>query len=241
MFQLGNLGLALKHCFRTGSTVAFVHGWNIFSEQCHVTGKPVVPHIKDFVDSVRSTALLWIHPLLLPTVLFKDHLRRADRFRAGLSGGVTRIEKKLGVTQTARLVNRRPGINAEMKEMLRDEEARLLLTADLNTAATNVNNLAATLKWDQRYAQFLTSVHAEIHDHVEAMPSRPGTQIVRLVETLAAEAAHEEDFAASMQSRLQLQLDVVRPSETCRPESLLPPLLMPFNSSITSSLRPVMT
>ncbi|KXH61474.1 hypothetical protein CSAL01_03885 [Colletotrichum salicis] len=49
MFQLGNLGMVLSHHFETRTTLALIHGWDIFSDTLGVsqTGRLVERTVED--------------------------------------------------------------------------------------------------------------------------------------------------------------------------------------------------
>ncbi|KAK1981474.1 hypothetical protein LZ30DRAFT_782007 [Colletotrichum cereale] len=207
MFQLGNLGLAISHHLETGTTVAFLHGWNMFSDRDCVTNEPVVPHAESLRGMMQSATTLWAHPLLLPAILMREHLSKAEAFKNQLEPKVTDIERGLGVTKSARLVGLE--IDASVQHMVQDDEERLRITARLNTTATDVVNMLGILQWDLQYVKFLDRVNGDLGAlHGRASPAADA-ELRSVVEYLECEALSIVSFVAAMKSRLDLQLDVL--------------------------------
>ncbi|KAK2028983.1 hypothetical protein LX32DRAFT_682801 [Colletotrichum zoysiae] len=207
MFQLGNLGLAMSHHLDTGTTLAFLHGWNVFSDRDHVTKEPIVPHAESLHGVMRSAAALWAHPLFLPTVLVREHLSRAEAFKSHLAPKVTDIEMALGVTKSARLVGSE--IDASVQHMIRDDGERLRITAFLNTTATDVVNMLGILEWDLQYVKFLGRVNGDLGALHGRIPPAADAELRSIVEYLEFEALSIVSFVGAMKTRLDLQLNVL--------------------------------
>ncbi|KZL63646.1 hypothetical protein CI238_11557 [Colletotrichum incanum] len=207
MFQLGNLGLALSHCFETGTTVAFLHGWNMFSDRDYVTNEPIVPHAESLHEIIQSATTLWAHPLFLPMVLVREHLLRAEALKKQLDPKVTNIEMNLGVTKSARLVGL--GINAKVHHMIQDDEARLRITALLNTTATDTVNLLGILEWDFQYFKFLHRVNNDLRAFHGQIFLEVDAELCSIIDFLECEALSISSFASTMKSRLDLQLNML--------------------------------
>ncbi|KAK0725499.1 hypothetical protein B0H67DRAFT_598733 [Lasiosphaeris hirsuta] len=209
MFQLGNLGLTLTHSFKTRITLAFMYGWHVFADQNQVTGDPVFPHVHNMQETIRSSALLWTHPLLIPVVLLQEHVCRADMMLESLEPRVRWIEQDLGVTKAARLVTSTTGISPEVKELMTDEEGRMEVMTRLNTAATDVINTSKVLKWDRRYCKFLRQAcegirSSEVHSPVDVEKGLEG-----FLSYLEGQVGSAADFGESMRLRLDIQLNVL--------------------------------
>ncbi|KAK1584947.1 uncharacterized protein LY79DRAFT_559858 [Colletotrichum navitas] len=207
MFQLGNLGLAMSHHLETGTTVAFLHGWNVFSNRNYVTDEPTVSHAEDLCGMMQSATTLWAHPLFLPAVLVREHLSRAEAFKSRLEPKVTDIERGLGVTRSARLVGLE--VNASVQHMVQDDQERLRITARLNTTATDVVNMLGILDWDLQHVKFLGRVNDDLGALHGRMSPAADAELRSVVEYLECEALSIVSFVGTMKSRLDLQLNVL--------------------------------
>jgi hypothetical protein len=213
MFQLGNCGLAMTHSFITGDTLAFLHGWNVFSDRRAISGEWTTSHSERLHQLLQSSLSLWRHPLILPTLLLQEHLFRADDFRRrGLSKVVTSIEKVLGVTKTGRLANAKDTVPEEIRELLTDDDLRLRITSRLNTALTDTINLTAILRWDQRLGQFIQRVNKELEGYYDdcGIPLDLAKELEAVTDHLLCEAISATEYIDATKSRLEIQLNVVR-------------------------------
>ncbi|KAK2009781.1 hypothetical protein LZ32DRAFT_608182 [Colletotrichum eremochloae] len=207
MFQLGNLGLAMSHDLETGTTVAFLHGWNMFSDRDAVTNEPIVPHAESLHGMMQSATTLWAHPLFLPTVLLREHLSKAEFFQSHLEPQVMGIERDLGVARSGRLVNSKS--DAYAQRMIQDDRERFRMTARLNTTATDVVNMLGVLEWDLHYFKFLGRVNGELAALHGRISPAADAELRSLVDYLECEALSIVSFVGTMKSRLDLQLNVL--------------------------------
>ncbi|KAI3558419.1 hypothetical protein CABS03_02421 [Colletotrichum abscissum] len=213
MFQLGNLGMAMSHNFETRTTLAFIHGWDIFSNKLKITKKPIIPHIEAIQEILKSSRRLLSHPLLLPTLFLRRHLTRAEDMRRQLSSMTAEIEKAIGVTQTARLSGRTvqdQRIVEEVKAMVLGEKPRIHTTARISTTATDVINMKETLEWDEEYVKFLRRVNddVKVHRREAHTPLEADLQLCGFIDLLERDAQSISSYATRMQSRLELQFNV---------------------------------
>jgi hypothetical protein len=208
MFQLGNLSLTLSHTFETGGTLAFLHGWNIFSNRHAVTKEEIIPHRTRIQSLIHSTISTCYHPLLMPIILLKEHIFRGDEFRRKLSSRVTEIEQKFNVTKSARLAMK-AGLSMNLRQLMSHEGNRTELTTLLNSTMTDTINFASVLKWDRRYCQFLQSVYNQLQSNCSQRFSGGGKELEGILRLLECDLTSTSDFTESMSSRLNLQLSVV--------------------------------
>ncbi|OHF02552.1 hypothetical protein CORC01_02247 [Colletotrichum orchidophilum] len=213
MFQLGNLGMAMSHHIETRTTLAFIHGWDIFVHESHVTGERVMPHKTAIYETLKLSGRLLGHPLLLPAIFLRVHLKKAEITRKQLSAATEEIEKTLGVTKTARLAMRTVQdvqVNSKMNRMITDEKTRIHTTALLSTTVTDVINMKGTLEWDMEYVKFLRNVNETIkpdHDDME-VSSEVDLELNGFIDLLEVDAQSISSYATMMQSRLDIQLNV---------------------------------
>jgi len=230
MYQLGNHGMALSHTFKTGVTSAFMHGWNLISSQHEVTGESiasVMQRVDTLLAASESTSLS--NPLLLPTIVLKDHMARIQDFLdLELIPRVEEIEYKLRVTKSARLAvnmtedllsrqeyeelqQRRRQDLKELKDLMANEQLRTNLTTDLNTTLTDCLNFMHVLKWDQRYCQFLFDVQKRIHlfRPDDMRRSNSSEELESMTRHLDCNIQSHIEYLEALIARLNLQLSVV--------------------------------
>ena len=211
MFQLGNLGFSMTHSLDRGNTLAFLHGWSIFSDENWVTGEKMVPHAERMHNLLESSVSLWRHPLLLPTLIFQEHLFRCDGFTQQLSPRIGTIERALGVTRAGRLAYTQHAVPEVIEELLADEERRISITSEVNTALTDTINFVSILKWDQRLGEFIKRVDKELHKYYATANIDISTvkELESAVEHFSSEAVSTIEYVTAMRSRLEIQLNVV--------------------------------
>ncbi|KAK1716670.1 uncharacterized protein BDZ83DRAFT_587293 [Colletotrichum acutatum] len=214
MFQLGNLGMAMSHHFETRTTLAFIHGWDIFSDKSEITKQPIVPHIEAIQEILKSSRRLLPHPLLLPVMILRRHLTRAEIMRRQLSSATEKIEDAIGVTQTARLSGRTvqdQRIVEEVKAMVLGETPRIHTTARISTTVTDVINMKGTLEWDEAYVKFLRRVNDDVKAHRREphTTSEADLELCGFIDLLERDAQSISSYATRMQSRLDLQFNVL--------------------------------
>jgi len=212
MFQLGNLGFSMTHNLNTGDTLAFLHGWSMFSFQNSVTGEQQVSHAERIHRLLEPSVSLWRHPLLLPTLIFQEHLMRCDDFtRCILSGQVEDIEEDLGVTRSGRLFKTGHAVPEVIKQLLADDERRLWITSVINTTLTDAINFLNVLKWDQRLGAFIKRVDEELSRYYETANMGIGTvkELESAVDHFCCEAASAHEYVESIRARLEMQLNVL--------------------------------
>ncbi|EXF83649.1 hypothetical protein CFIO01_00791 [Colletotrichum fioriniae PJ7] len=213
MFQLGNLGMAMSHHFETRTTLAFIHGWDIFSNKLKFTKKPIVPHIEAIQEMLKSSLRLLSHPLLLPAMFLRRHLTRAEAMRRQLSSSTEEIEEAIGVTKTARLAGKTVQdrrIRDEVEDMVLGDKPRIHTTARISTTATDVMNMKGTLEWDEAYVKFLRRVDDDVKAHRREvhLPSEADLELCGFIDLLERDAQSISSYATRMQSRLELQFNV---------------------------------
>jgi hypothetical protein len=213
MYQLGNFGFAMTHSFITGRTLGFLHGWNVLSDRTMVTDESILTHSERIHDSLRSSASLWRHPLLLPTLILQEHLFRSKELTwRTLSPRLRGIEKELGVTRSGRLVHLKTPVSEEIKRLVRDDVRRLQMTTEVSSTLTDTINLVNVLTWDQRLGQFIQRVDKELRIYYPKVNINQGVvkELESSVDHFLCEAIGATDYIGAMRSRLEIQLNVVR-------------------------------
>jgi hypothetical protein len=221
MYQIGNFGLVMSHSFKTGITSAFLHGGHVLTELNYVTDERVGSHLSHIRKLIQSKVELWKHPLLLPTILLKEHLSRASYFKGfTLLQKTTEVEESLDVTKTGRLTNRdRPspgqdggGGGGSQFRKLENPVERRELTTKINTTLTDVISFFGVLKWDRRFCQFLIrTCHrlGELHhggmDHITESNQKLREWLDALEGGIESNAEHAE----TLRAKLDIQLSVV--------------------------------
>ncbi|KAK0622596.1 hypothetical protein B0T14DRAFT_150500 [Immersiella caudata] len=212
MYQLGNLGLSLSHNLTTSTTLAFLHGWSLFTFQNAVTGKRQVSHAERIHQLLEPSVSLWKHPLLLPTLIFQEHLTRCEDFvTRGLSERVRGIEMDLGVTRSGRLVGTETALPEVIRELVGDDERRLMITSEVNTTLTDTITFLGVLKWDQRLGGFIQRLDKELGKYyADAGVGREAVkELEAALEHFCGEAESTWEYVNGMRARLEGQMGVL--------------------------------
>ena len=124
----------MTHSLGSGNTLAFLHGWSVFSNQNWVSKRDMISHSERMHSLLEPSISLWRHPLLLPTLLLQEHLFRCEEFiRQDLSPQIRGIERVLGITRSGRLAGTKHAVSEEIQELLTDDERRIQITSEVNT------------------------------------------------------------------------------------------------------------
>ena len=212
MFQLGNLGFSMTHSLDSGNTLAFMHGWSVLKQRNVVTGREMISHGERMHKLLEPSISLWRHPLLLPTLLFQEHLFRCEEFIwRDLSPQIRGIERDLGITRSGRLSGTKHAVSEEIRELLTDDERRIQITSAVNTTLTDTITFASVLSWDERLGDFIKKADRELHHYYEGAGIDLGVvkELEAAIDLFSSEAASTLAYAAGMRSRLEMQLNVV--------------------------------
>ena len=210
MFQIGNYGLVLKHTFKTGQTVAFLHGWSVLTSMNKVTGEEMQPYMQRIASSIQHMVSCWTHPLLLPLILLEDHIHRVRDFKEyKLSRKTTDLEAHLGVTRTGHLAESGDAVGAQIRELMSNDDARLYFTTGLSSTITDTATLLGVLRWDFRCCQFIRKLCGRVSGH--AQNSKHSSRLLEeAIDTLECGIESVQEHTESLKERLELQLTVVR-------------------------------
>jgi hypothetical protein len=211
MIELGNFGLSLTHILKSGTTMALIHGWNIWTNTLP-NGNRVEPHHMKIEKLIKSTHSLWTHPLLLPLVFLREHLSTADVQSSKLSRKVQTIERNLGVERTGRLAMIDIGVTDQMKQLFGQEEQRTGLMSELTSASTDVSNVTRVLKWDKECIQFLHQVKGQIDKYHGRSAIALDSELSSLIQFMYCHVESAGNFTGFLHSRLETELNVV-----CKP------------------------
>ncbi len=202
----------MTHSLGSGNTLAFLHGWSVFSNQNWVSKRDMISHSERMHSLLEPSISLWRHPLLLPTLLLQEHLFRCEEFISqDLSPQIRGIERVLGITRSGRLAGTKHAVSEEIQELLTDDERRIQITSEVNTTLTDTINLATILGWDQRLGEFIKKADKELHSYYEESGIDIGIvkELEAAVDHFSGEAASTIAYATGMRSRLEVQLNVV--------------------------------
>ncbi|PVI00432.1 hypothetical protein DM02DRAFT_592717 [Periconia macrospinosa] len=214
MYQVANYGLCLTHSFKTHVTLGFMFGWNMINDESWGKSMSIErprylkPHSSQISELIKSEILNCGHPLLLPVILFEDHIYNADRYKGfDLSPRTTRLEEQLGVTKAGRNVLSSPfDFGAKSRSMT--VERRFEIITDINTTVTEVITFMVNLKWDNRYCQFLRDMSIDIRKFTDfTQGGEPNLEST--IETLATLTVSILEHAESIKGRLDIQLNVL--------------------------------
>lgn len=198
-------------------------GWNMINDEnwkkCMKTERPkhLAPHGPRINKLIKLAISKWTHPLLLPVVLLEDHVYNADRYKGfDLSPRTTKLERQLGATKAGRNVSSSKSLDFGALSRDMTAEKRFKIITDINTTITDVVTFIGSLKWDNRYCQFLRDISKNIKEFTESTQGRE-PKLENTIETLATLIVSVLEHAEAMKTRLGIQLNVVR-------------VLIPFNN-----------
>ncbi|KAK4232797.1 hypothetical protein C8A03DRAFT_19986 [Achaetomium macrosporum] len=212
VYQLGNLGFSMTHSFASGNTLAFLHGWSIFSGRNQVTGEKMVSHGERIHKLLESSVSLWRHPLVLPTLLLQEHLFRCEEFIwRFLSPRIQKIENDLGVTRSGRLVQTPLAVPEEIKELLANDERRIQIASAVNTTLVDTITVISILKWDKRLSEFIKRADKELQKYYKdaKINTNAEMELDSAVDHFSCEAISSAEYVSGMRSRLEIQLTVL--------------------------------
>jgi hypothetical protein len=169
----------------------------------------------------ESTSL-WNNPLLLPCIIITDHLSRVKHFCDGrLTEDVMIIEDQLGMTRVGR--RNKEGVLPSRG----DKETYVLaaerfkkgepversqamdLTIKINTQFTKVLFSKRSPTWNHEASEFLIATWKDSAEKLDGQ-GPDSHQICELLEHNINIAKSVEDHVGGLQTRLDLQLNVVR-------------------------------
>jgi hypothetical protein len=177
---------------------------------------------------IRQSVHLWTDPLLIPSALITDHLSRIQNFCGRkLTEQVMEVEDKLGVIRVGRRLKRNElppqqhsdSAYAQVRQnFLRGEPVErseaMDLTILINSHYTKTIFSKRSPVWNRQTAEFLLTVSSELTGKL-AYPLPYDYEISELLEHNIQVAKSMEDHVAGLQTRLDLQLNVV--SQASRP------------------------
>ena len=221
-YEMFSHGLSCTHDFSTAMTTAFLAGEYIASdEKCLEEETLSLGIIDDIVKYLESAPARWTHPLLLPTIFSTIHITRIAAY-AGLSltNEVMGLEDDLGATRVGRrnsannvhdrrtLARHLTEDDATLPNGLPSKEQAMKLTIRINTQTTRLLVSKASQGWTRLASKTLM----DCIDEYQLFPPST-TESNGIKEQLRAnlhKAAYLDNYLASLQSRLMLQLSVLQ-------------------------------
>lgn len=212
VYQLGNLGFSMTHSFSSGNTLAFLHGWSIFSNINQVTDEEMISHGERIHKLLESSVSLWRHPLLLPTLLLQEHLFRCEEFIwRCLSPRIRTIEEDIGVARSGRLMKTPLGDPTEIKAQLAKDEKRIEIASAVNTTLVDTVTVISILEWDKRLSEFIKRADKELQKYNEGakISTNAEMELKSAIDHFSCEAISSAEYVSGMRFRLEVQLTVV--------------------------------
>ncbi|KAI1175640.1 hypothetical protein F4777DRAFT_549358 [Nemania sp. FL0916] len=210
MYQIGNCGFSMRYDFSTRKAVCFAHGWDMVSQT------DAIPQTESFISffgemekHIRPAERFWSHPLFLPIVFLAEHISRADGFRAKLSARVTHIEKELGITKSATLSWREAKTFEAIQRLIADRQARMNLTAELNSRITDAMAFQTILKWISQHCEFLVKYRDIVRKSNPHPDKNEDRQLEEYLDCLIVNCTTMNTNVERWKSRLELQLSVL--------------------------------
>ena len=188
--------LALSHNPITSVTNIFIHGVR------KREGGSII-------DQIRESSLLWLHPMLLPTIIFHVHLKNTERYRVSLNEKVVAVEYMVGYVDVGQLSWTYAGSGLRENKVLDLEQ----LTTRLHSYLTELIFLDQVSRFRIDCASFLVKTIKEIQDlypestrQVRAWEARELEQSIDYMKSMSDTLWYQ---VQCLQKRIQSQIGVV--------------------------------
>jgi hypothetical protein len=167
------------------------------------------PQMLRLRDQIEATMPLWHHPMLLHRILIDMHMQDANRFSTEVLWNNTKnIERTLGVTRIGRSVDHDKELDATLRQFIKNQKERILLTAKLNTTITDVLIFIRLLQWDQRHFVVFDDLCEELKKY-NCCSAYAWREIKETMAWLTSSAMSALERGQMIQARLGVQLDIV--------------------------------
>ncbi|KAL6231382.1 hypothetical protein BDW75DRAFT_233667 [Aspergillus navahoensis] len=216
LYEIGNYMLSLTYNMSSRWTTALLAGESITDMASTVfnmsplslTPLPPCTVVREYL---MSSPTLWDHPLMLPSIVLSQHLRRLQHHcNRDLTPSVMGIEAQLGVTRVGRRnfeATSRSSSTLKSGPVARAQFEHL--TVAINTQLTRVGFTARSPKWNYEASALLVRVMTEIAAFRPALRSEANEEILGVLDHNITLAKSLEDNVLGIQTRLELQLNVL--------------------------------
>ncbi|CAF9936666.1 hypothetical protein IMSHALPRED_010847 [Imshaugia aleurites] len=191
--QIANYVLSMSHHLCTGWTTALIHGNRVAltSDRQEET----VPSISKQIRAlIVATPTLWAHPLLLPNILLKNYMNRAEVFAWTLDDQVVGLEDSIGVTFSGRL--RRDVSTAPQNIELPNRSDMRKLTMRTHTVLTEIIFFSRVVTFNRDCAAYLLKTGDEMSHRI---PPQRRASLFHASRELQGTAKYMEFSSTSMQ------------------------------------------
>lgn len=191
--QIANYVLSLSHNLSTGWTTALIHGDRgmVPVSESQDKASTVFEQIRALIVATPS---LWTHPLLLPTILLKNYMNRAEVFETRLDDEVLVLENSIGVTFPGRLRRNMPTAPQTTKLPTRSDMRKL--TMGTHTVLTEIIFVSRVVTFNRDCAAYLLKIGDELSPRI---PPPRRASLFQASRELQSTAKYMENSSNSMQ------------------------------------------
>lgn len=192
--QIANYVLSLSHNLSTGWTTALIHGDHamvLASNSQEDKASTVSEQIRALI---LATPTLWTHPLLLPTILLKNYMNRAEVFGWSLDDQVMTLENSIGVSFAGRLRRKMSAAPQNINPPTRSDMRNLIMGT--HTILTEIIFFSRVVTFNRDCAAYLFKLGEEMSPRI---PSSRRASLFHASRELRSAANYMESSSNSMQ------------------------------------------
>lgn len=191
---IANYVLSLSHKFSTGWTTAFIHGERAMVLPSDGRGDKASTISEQIRALILAVPTLWTHPMLLPIIILKNYVNRAEVYAWRLDDEVLILENSIGVTFAGRL-RRNMSIAPQATKLPTRSDMRKL-TMGTHTILTETIFFSRVVAFNRDCAAYLFKIGGEMSPK---FPPPRRASLFQASSELQSTAKYMETSSISMQ------------------------------------------
>ena len=206
--QVATYVLSLSHNFSTGWTTALIHGESVMTPALALQKDQASGISGQLHALIMATPILWAHPLLLPTILLKNYIYRAELFVWMLDDQVVDLESSIGVTFAGRLRHRKPSQNVKLPT--RSDMRKL--TMGTHTTLTDLIFSSRVLMFSHDCAAYLLKTGDELKLRIPSQHSSllyASRELQDIAKYMEFSSGSMQGFCSNLKERVHSQIQVL--------------------------------
>ena len=208
---IANYVLSLSHNLSTGWTTAFIHG----DRAMVLASDGREDKVSTISEQIRALILaaptLWTHPMLIPTIILKNYMNRAEVFGWTLDDEVLILENSIGVTFAGRL--RRNMSTAPQNTKLPTRSDMRKLTMGTHTVLTEIIFFSRVIAFNRDCAAYILKIGGEMSPRFPPSRRKSLFQASRELHSTAKYMEHSSNsmqgFCSNLKERVLSQIQVL--------------------------------
>ena len=210
-YQIANYVLSLSHNLSTGWTTALIHGDRTMvpaSENQEDKSSTAFEQIRALI---LATPTLWTHPLLLPTILLKNYMNRAQLFECTLDDQVLVLENSIGVSFAGRLRRNMSTLPQNNKLPTRSDMRKL--TMGTHTILTEIIFFSRVVTFNRDCAAYLLKIGDEMSSQIpssrRASLFHASRELQSIAKYMESSSNGMQGFCSNLKERVLSQIQVL--------------------------------